>query len=152
MSQPKPQSENISEKEKLAWLRLSRTDNVGPVTFYKLIEAYGSASEALDHLPELSRRGGRKKPLSAPVAAKIEREYEALRSLGGDIITAAENMPSDAHENILSHLSFTPLAIDELIRACHLSIPVVQTSLLELELAGRVKRTPSNKVSLLQEG
>ena len=54
------------EAEKIAWLRLSRTENVGPVTFYRLIEAYGSAQAALDILPELSRRGGRKKPLTPP--------------------------------------------------------------------------------------
>lgn len=74
--------------EKLAWLRLSRTENVGPITFYRLIEAYGSAGAALEALPELSKRGGRKNPLSAPPMAAVETEYRALQKLGGDIITA----------------------------------------------------------------
>ena len=74
----------------MAWLRLSRTENVGPVTFYQLIDHYGSAAEALEILPELSKRGGRKKPLTAPPVGVIEREYEALQKLGGDILVAAE--------------------------------------------------------------
>ena len=74
----------------MAWLRLSRTDNVGPITFYRLIEMYGTAEKALDALPELSKRGGRKKPLKAPDPAQIEKEYDALQKRGGEIITASE--------------------------------------------------------------
>jgi DNA processing protein len=80
----------FSISEKLEWLRLSRTDNVGPITFYKLIERYGTAAKALEALPELSKKGGRKKPLIAPDMSKITREYEALQKLGGDIICAGE--------------------------------------------------------------
>lgn len=81
----------IHSHEKLAWLRLSRTENVGPITFYRLVEAYGSAQKALEILPELSKRGGRKAPLKSPSPAEIEREYEALKKFGGDIVTAAED-------------------------------------------------------------
>ncbi|MCI5061195.1 MAG: DNA-processing protein DprA [Alphaproteobacteria bacterium] len=80
----------FSEAEKLNWLRLIRTDNVGPITFYKLLERYGTATKALEALPELSRKGGRKKPLTAPPMPKIEKEYEALRKLGGEMICAGE--------------------------------------------------------------
>ncbi len=69
------------------WLRLFRTDNIGPVTFYQLLETYGSAAKALDALPELSARGGRKKPLCAPDESLIEREIEKLTKLGGVMIT-----------------------------------------------------------------
>ncbi len=78
---------NISEK--LDWLRLSRTENVGPITFYKLVERYGSAAKALEALPDLAQRGGRKKPLVAPPMNDVEREYNALQKMGGDIVTAA---------------------------------------------------------------
>lgn len=76
--------------EKLDWLRLFRTENVGPVTFYKLVETYGSARAALDALPELARQGGRKKPLYAPSKNDVEREYKKLIKLGGDMITAVD--------------------------------------------------------------
>ena len=87
MSQPKLQNEATPLAEKLAWLRLSRTDNVGPITFFRLVDTYGSAEDALDILPELSRRGGRTKPLTPPKQGDIEKEYAALQKLGGDIIT-----------------------------------------------------------------
>jgi DNA processing protein len=88
----KPLRNNQDTIEKLAWLRLARAENVGPVTFYRLMEFYGTAQAALNALPELSRRGGKKKPLTAPRAEDIEKEYEALQKLGGDIITAAEDI------------------------------------------------------------
>lgn len=84
------QVSNIDLKEKMAWLRLMRTENVGPVTFYRLIEAYGSASKAIDALPELAKRGGRAKPLTAAPLAQIEKEYQALKKFGGDILCAGE--------------------------------------------------------------
>jgi DNA processing protein len=79
-----------SLEEKLSWLRLIRTDNVGPVTFYRLIERYGSAKAAIEALPELSRKGGGKRPLKVPPPESVEKEYEKLKRYGGDIITVAE--------------------------------------------------------------
>ena len=64
------QNHDVTEQERLNWLRLSRTENVGPITFYKLIDMYGSAAEALNALPELSKKGGRKKAAPKKVAAK----------------------------------------------------------------------------------
>lgn len=83
-------SETITPAEKLAWLRLARTENIGPVNFHRLIQSCGSASAALEALPELSKRGGRKNPLKAADAFRVEKEYEALCKIGGEIITAAE--------------------------------------------------------------
>src|SRR5262245_32827931 len=54
----------LSDEEKLAWIRLIRTEGIGPITFHELIEHLGSASAALEALPELWRRsetsGGRR--------------------------------------------------------------------------------------------
>ena len=85
----KKKSIPLPDQEKLNWLRLFRTESIGPITFYKLIERFGSAGEALAALPEMAARGGRKKPLKAPNMGVIEREYEGLSALGGDILTAA---------------------------------------------------------------
>jgi DNA processing protein len=49
----------LDEAQRLACLRLIRSDNVGPVTFRELINHFGGAEAALAALPELSRRGGR---------------------------------------------------------------------------------------------
>ncbi|WP_428688640.1 DNA-processing protein DprA [Roseibium sp.] len=50
----------LSEAQRLAWLRLIRSENIGPATFFELLNHTGSADRALEFLPELSRRGGRK--------------------------------------------------------------------------------------------
>ena len=52
-----------------------------------------------------------------------------------------------ALELITERLGPTPVAVDELVRQCHLSAAAVATLLLELELAGRVERHPGNLVS-----
>ena len=51
-------------------------------------------------------------------------------------------------ELVLERLGPTPVAVDELVRQCHLSAAAMATLLLELELAGRVERHPGNLVSL----
>jgi len=78
------------DAEKLNWLRLARTENVGPVTFYRLLERYGTAARALEAIPVLAARGGRKKPLAIPASGLVEREYENLRKIGGNILIAGE--------------------------------------------------------------
>ena len=51
-------TEALSEAERRDWLKLSRTENVGPVTFDQLVRRFGAAGEALAALPDLARRGG----------------------------------------------------------------------------------------------
>jgi DNA processing protein len=51
-------------------------------------------------------------------------------------------------EAVAERLGPTPVAVDELVRQCHLSAAAVATLLLELELAGRIERHPGNLVSL----
>ena len=48
----------LSDADRLARLRLIRSDNVGPRTFRSLLAHFGSARAALDRLPELAQRGG----------------------------------------------------------------------------------------------
>ena len=49
----------MSDAERLAWLRLARTETVGPVAFQHLLRRYGSAAAALNAVPALARRAGR---------------------------------------------------------------------------------------------
>jgi DNA processing protein len=62
--------------------------------------------------------------------------------------TQAPTADDAALELITERLGPTPVAVDELVRQCHLSAAAVATLLLELELAGRVERHPGNLVSL----
>ncbi|MHA1563986.1 MAG: DNA-processing protein DprA, partial [Alphaproteobacteria bacterium] len=41
-------SMTIADGERIARLRLFRCENVGPITFHRLIERFGSATDALE--------------------------------------------------------------------------------------------------------
>lgn len=105
-----------SEQERMDWLRLIRTENIGPVTFHQLLDTYGSAGEALRILPELAKRGGRKKTLTPPSPRAIENELKALHKMGGTLLLACdENYPLalsaiDDAPPVLSALGNTALA------------------------------------------
>jgi DNA processing protein len=79
----------LSDTERRAWLRLARTENVGPVTFRNLIARFGSASAALDELPRMAQRGGGKS-FVLPDESEAMRELEALAKLGGRMIASCE--------------------------------------------------------------
>ena len=81
---------SLSDQEKLDWLRLIRSENVGPITFKNLIGTYGSAGKALAELPGLSRRGGRSKPLTIFKKPAAEQELEALLKRGGALLCSAD--------------------------------------------------------------
>ncbi len=79
----------LGEAERRAWLRLARTQNVGPVTFAQLIGRFGSASAALKEVPRLVRRGGGDEP-RLPSDDDAAREIAALGKLGGRMIASCE--------------------------------------------------------------
>ena len=54
-----PRELRLDRRQRLNWLRLIRSENVGPATFRALVNQFGGAEGALQALPVLSRRGGR---------------------------------------------------------------------------------------------
>lgn len=80
----------LTPDERADWLRLARTPQVGPVTFAKLIARYGNAADALQALPELSRRGGRASPLRPVARDAAEREIARTERLGARVLAACE--------------------------------------------------------------
>jgi DNA processing protein len=72
----------LDDAQRLACLRLVRSENVGPVTFRALINHYGGAAAALEALPELSRRGGRGRPIRICPKADAEAELAAAHKAG----------------------------------------------------------------------
>lgn len=80
----------LNPSERLDWLRLIRSENVGPVTFYQLLARFGSAGAALAALPDVARRGGRAKPLSICPRATAERELQHLQDAGGRLVAWGE--------------------------------------------------------------
>lgn len=86
----------LTDAERIDWIRLIRTENVGPVTFHRLLGQYGAAKAALAALPDLARRGGRVKPLTIAAKGLAEKELAATRKGGGDILCACEPDYPDA--------------------------------------------------------
>lgn len=79
-----------SDAERIAALRLIRSENVGPVTFRELLKHYGSADAALADLPELSRRGGYRKPIRVCPRDEAEAELERARRCGALVLIVGE--------------------------------------------------------------
>jgi len=65
----------LTQDERLAWLRLIRSENVGPQTFHQLMTYYGSADLALAALPELAHKGGKKR-IRLALQDEVMREFE----------------------------------------------------------------------------
>jgi DNA processing protein len=80
----------LTERQRIAWLRLIRSDNVGPATFRDLINHCGSAENALAMLPELSRRGGASRAIRIATEQEAERELEAADRHGARFIGIGE--------------------------------------------------------------
>jgi len=86
----KPAAIRLTDAQRFDWLRLIRSENVGPRTFRALINNCGSAGAALDALPDLARRGGASKPIRIASIEEIERELAAARRVGVRFIALGE--------------------------------------------------------------
>ena len=79
----------LSDRQRLSWLRLIRTPNVGPATFRDLINRFGSADAAIDALPDLMAAGGGR-GLRIPTVAEVEGELDAAHKCGARFIGVGE--------------------------------------------------------------
>ena len=80
----------LNPSETLDWLRLLRSENVGPITFYQLLARFGSAAAALDALPDLARAAGRRRPLGLCSRQAAERELADLERAGARLVAWGE--------------------------------------------------------------
>jgi DNA processing protein len=80
----------LTDPERIDWLRLVRSEGVGPITFFHLVRFYGGAAKALAALPELARRSGRKAPIRLGSEKEAERELAAVRRAGATVLAWLE--------------------------------------------------------------
>ena len=80
---------SLTDAERFARLRLARADRVGPVSFRQLLDRFGSATRALDALPDLVRKGGGH-GYSLPPISRIEDEIAAGDGIGTRLIVLGD--------------------------------------------------------------
>jgi DNA processing protein len=80
----------LTDDQRIDWLRLIRSDNVGPRTFRELINHFGGARAALDALPSLARRGG---AAASRICARAEAEREFAAARARSIVLVALGEP-----------------------------------------------------------
>jgi DNA processing protein len=80
----------LSETEKVDWLQLCRSGGVGPRTFYKLLERFGTARRAWQELPRLMRDAGSGDRWQRCRREEAEAELAALHALGCHLIARDE--------------------------------------------------------------
>tara|TARA_R110002110_G_scaffold284986_2_gene499160 strand:- start:17470 stop:18591 length:1122 start_codon:yes stop_codon:yes gene_type:complete len=83
------------------------------------------------------------RPMATPATPPVETPSPQSRAPVLDLGSPS----TDSRETVISCLSPEPVAVDEIVRRCQLTAPVVRTILLELELAGRLERHPGNRVA-----
>ena len=85
---PLPQAP-LDDRQRLACLRLIRSENIGPVTFRELVNHFGGAEAALDALPGLNAKAGRPNARICP-RGRAESELEAATRIGAEAIFTIE--------------------------------------------------------------
>ena len=81
---------DITETDRIDRLRLIRSDNVGPRTYNALIAHFGSAREALEHLPQLARRGGASRSGRICSEEQARAEIAASQKIGVTLVAPGE--------------------------------------------------------------
>ena len=81
----------LNDGQRLAWLRLIRSENVGPATFRDLLDHFGNAVAALDALPDLAARGGAKRAIKVAHAADAEAEIANTQKIGGELVVLGDD-------------------------------------------------------------
>lgn len=85
-----PGMTHLTDVQRVDWLRLIRSDNVGPRTFRSLINHFGSARTALERLPDLARRGGADRPGRICSEEDARAELAASKRIGVSLLASGE--------------------------------------------------------------
>jgi DNA processing protein len=80
----------LTTAEKLDWLQLCRSGGVGPRTFQKLLQRFGSARRAFEELPRLAREAGSEERWRRCRRDEAEAEFAALEQLGAALLAWGE--------------------------------------------------------------
>ena len=95
-----------ADQDRLDRLRLIRSANIGPVTYFQLLQRFGTARAALDAIPQLAARGGGKAPAIAKLA-DVAAEIEEVERLGARYLFLGQGL----YPPLLAELDTAPPAL-----------------------------------------
>ena len=81
------QSQQLSDQQRLDWLRLMRSRGIGPVTFRDLINYFGSAGQAID---QLNGRQFNKRKFQIASKQEALDELEKVERYGAHLVALNE--------------------------------------------------------------
>jgi DNA processing protein len=160
MDKQTPNTTHLTDAQRIDWLRLIRSDRVGPHTFRSLINHFGREVFAVPGSPLDPRAAGTNDLIKQGAtliteAADVIQAVEPIMGRPIELREPDDNTPMDFEPEasdrarIVGLLGPTPLLLDDLIRMAGTSPAIVRTVLLELELAGRLERHGGRLVSLI---
>lgn len=120
-SSPVDAAPRLNRRQRLAWLRLIRSENVGPSTFRVLVNEFGGAEAAIAALPMLSRRGGRSHDIGLCTEAEAEAELARADEIGADLVAVGE----PGYPPALAHVDAPPPLLYIKGRADLAAFPIV---------------------------
>jgi DNA processing protein len=83
-------AQHLSDEQRFNWLRLIRTERIGPVTFKQLINRFGSAKAAIEALPDIAAKGGALKAVKIASEDDIAHEFAEAERLGAIFVAMGE--------------------------------------------------------------
>lgn len=97
---------NDAGQDLLDRLRLIRSANIGPVTYYQLLQRFGTPRATLEAIPELAARAGGKAPRLAEVR-EIAREVEVVERIGARYLFLGQGL----YPPLLAEIDTAPPAL-----------------------------------------
>jgi len=92
-------------------------------------------------------------PVHRPSQQDLIKENRASLGTSGGLRPTGEAAVEapETTRKLAELLGSAPVSVDELVRRCQMSAPVLRAALLDFELAGRLERHPGDRVSLLPD-
>ena len=85
------QEKPSSEKEIIDWLQLSRSVNIGPITFFKILEHFGSVENALKNFEEFLNLSKNSQKIKLCERSTAIKEFEETEKFGAKILTFSDS-------------------------------------------------------------
>lgn len=150
------QRKKLTEDELIHWMTLIRSEGIGDITFYSLLQVYKDLTKILEQIPRIEQSTGKKIKLAE--RSSVMQEIEATKKFGGEIIAACEN----EYSQILSQVKDAPpiitvLGRKELLQRDSIAIvgsraASINSCMLANRLAKDLSRHGFNIVSGLADG